>query len=273
MNTNRHGRWLVLPVCAVIACGIAATAAADGMVTKSDGNVIKVKALRWVEAQSAFSVVQTDGTTFMLPKASVEKIEMDKPAKFALAEKQMDSKQYGAAISSLESVVSEYAKQGWDEQAACRLAEIYLRNNDGKKAVMTMEAVVRGVPKSELSADAQLMYWKALLSQGVGSTAKLKAELDEAIAGGQRELVAAAYVARGGMNHVNGQREAALLDYLRVVVLFENVKSLQPEALFKAAALLDEMKDRGERGNLLRKMIIDKYSDSPYVEQARAKSM
>lgn len=270
-NVKSNGRRLVILLSIVFACGIVAMARADGTVTKTDGTLVKVKGLRWVEGQAAFNVVQADGSTFMLPKASIEKIEMDKPQKFALAESQINSKQLDAAIFSLESVVSEYAKQGWDVEAASQLAEIYLKKNDPKKAAAVMETVVRGVAKIELSADAQLMYWKALLGQGVGSTAKLKVELGEAIATGQRDIVAAAYVARGGMNHINNDKEAALLDYLRVVILFDNVRSIQPEALFKAAALLDEMKDRSGRGDILRRMLIDKYPESPYTAQARSK--
>ncbi|MEI6808762.1 MAG: hypothetical protein WCN95_08565 [bacterium] len=270
-NMKSNGSGLMTLLSIVFVCGTVVMASAESTVTKTDGTVVKVKALRWVEGQASFNVVQADGSTFMLPKASIEKIEMDKPPKFALAESQLNSKQFDAAIFSLESVVSEYAKQGWDVEAASQLAEIYLRKNDPKKAAAVMETVVRGVAKIELSADAQLMYWKALLGQGAGSMAKLKVELDEAIATGQRDIVAAAYIARGGMNHIKNDREAALLDYLRVVILFENVKSIQPEALFKAAALLDELKDRGGRGDILRRMLIDKYPESSYTTQARSK--
>lgn len=270
MKNNR--RWIMLLACIALAGLLVVPVQAESTISKTDGAVLRIKAARWIEAQNAFSVVMLDGSTFMLQKGLVDKIEMDKPQKFALAESQLRNQQYDAAIMSLEGVIAEYQKLGWDMDAASRVADVYLRiKKDPKKASIALEKVIRGLPKSEISAETQLMYWSSLLAQGTGSAGTLKKELDEAIASGQRDLVAAAYVARGTLNHVNGQREAAVLDYLRVIVLFENVKGVQPEALYRAAQVLDELKDRGSRGDLLRKKLIDQYPDSPFADDAKRK--
>lgn len=273
MNTGHGGRRVALLLCIVCSCGIVVpNVLAVSTITKTDGAVLKVSAVRWIESANAFSIVLASGATEQLQKGLVDKIEMDKPQKLVLAENQIRGKQYDAALLSLENVLLEYQKLGWDVEAACRIAEICLnKKNDPKRAAMALEKAMSGVPKSEISAEMQLLYWSSLLAQGAGSAATLKKELDDAIAGGSRELAAAAYVARGSLNAANKQREAALLDYLRVVILFENVKAVQPEALFKAAKLLDEMQDRMGRGDLLRRKLLDQYPDSSYADDARKK--
>ncbi|MEI6970886.1 MAG: hypothetical protein WCL44_05150 [bacterium] len=270
-NKNR-GRWVALLLCAAFGCAVAVGASAESTITKSDGTILKVKSARWVQGQNGFTIMLADGSSQMIPKAVIESIDMEKPQKLILAESQLRSQQYDAAIMALESVMAEYQRLGWDMIAAERVADVYTRvKKDPRKAVAALEKVLRDVPKADISAGTQLAYWNTLLAQGRGSDAILKKELDESIALGQRDLVAAAYVARGGLNQANGQREAALLDYLRVVILFENVKNIQPEALYRASSVLDEMKDKGGRGDILRRKLLELYPDSPYADEARKK--
>ena len=54
---------------------------------------------------------------------------------------------------------------------------------------------------------------------------------------------AAAVLMRAEMYRGQSQKEEALIDYLKVAVLFEDVAATHPEALFKAAEVLDEMRD------------------------------
>ncbi|EFK97486.1 hypothetical protein LDC_0474, partial [sediment metagenome] len=74
---------------------------------------------------------------------------------------------------------------------------------------------------------------------------------------------------RGNMNRQVGQKEAATLDYLRVVVLYENVKSVQPEALCKAAEMLEELRDA--RAETLRKKLVQEYKDSEWAAKLSGK--
>ncbi len=62
-----------------------------------------------------------------------------------------------------------------------------------------------------------------------------------------------------------GQKNEALLDYLRTVILYEKEASVRPEALFKAAGLLEELRD--PRAAELRKKLAEEYPNSPYVKK------
>jgi hypothetical protein len=74
---------------------------------------------------------------------------------------------------------------------------------------------------------------------------------------------------RGNMNRESGQKEVALLDYLRVVILFENIREVQPEALYKAAEILEELRD--PRADELRKKLVQEYKDSDYAAKLSGK--
>ena len=95
--------------------------------------------------------------------------------------------------------------------------------------------------------------------------ASLKKELDEVIATGPRDMASIALLARGDMLLAQGQKQDALYDYLRVRVLYQNVAELQPEALFKAAQMLEELRD--PRAADLRKTLVTEYRDSEYAKR------
>jgi outer membrane protein assembly factor BamD (BamD/ComL family) len=179
----------------------------------------------------------------------------------------MAARQFDAAIPVLDDLVTKYKMLMWDNEARKLLAMAYMGKNDAKKAAATLDEYFTMVPKAQVPADVQLIYWNALLAADRAST--LKKDLDEVIATGPREMAAAAQIMRGNMNRQAGQKEAATLDYLRVVVLYENVKSVQPEALFKAAEMLEELRDA--RAETLRKKLVQEYKDSEWAAKLSGK--
>ena len=68
---------------------------------------------------------------------------------------------------------------------------------------------------------------------------------------------------RANMNRQTGLKEAAFLDYMRVVTLYKDVKGLPPEALYKAAEILEETRD--PRADQLRKRLAAEYRDSEWA--------
>ena len=70
---------------------------------------------------------------------------------------------------------------------------------------------------------------------------------------------------RGDVFRAEGKREDAILDYMRVVLMFEEARSAQAEALFKAAQVLDEMRD--PRAEELKKKLVSLYPDSVYAKK------
>ena len=253
----------------ILAMAAGGAARAASTILKNDDTVINVKMARWVEADGVYSIVTTAGTSIQLGPNQIKEMDFDKPAKFGLAEEQFSNRQYDAALSSLDSVITEYRRMQWDVQARGMSAEILLKKNESKKAYAILEPLFApGSKAGAVPAEVQLLYWKVMLVSPE-RIAQLRKALEEAIGTGNRDTVAAAYLVRGTMNRGSGQREAAVMDYLRVVVLFENVRAAHSEAMYMASEVLDELKD--PRADELRRRLIEKYSDSDFAESARKK--
>lgn len=260
-----HVRWIVA---GALAMGVAALPArAADLIRLTNGKTIQAKDIQWRESEKAYRVTTPDGVTMPVPRAQVERLEIARPATFAQAESLVAGKQFGQAIPILDDIVTKYRMKVWDNEARKLLAQCHMAMNDPKKAAAVLDDYMASVPKADLDPATTLMYWRTLLAAGRGAT--LKKELDEVVAAGSRPMAAAAMVMRGNMNREAGQKEAAVIDYLRVVILFENVKAVQPEALFKAAELLEEMRDA--RADELRKKLIQEYRDSEYAAKLSGK--
>jgi len=265
MNTslgNRRLRLLAILNVAAL-CLLPAVKGLASTITKTDDTEIKIKSLRWNASERMFYLTRMDGSTTPLPKSSIKDMDIDEPPMWAVATQQLKAKNYDAALSALGSIASDYLMQGWDARARGLMAEIYTIKGDAKKAIIMIEEI----PKADRPPEANLAYWKALLQTDRGPA--LKKELEDTIASGSREMAAAAYLMRGELNRTTGQKEAAVLDFLRVVIMFENVKALQPEALFKAAKVLDDLRD--PRADELRTRLKTMYPGSIYANESKVK--
>ncbi len=266
-NKSRRARWAV--ACVLASCAtLQPVWAVDVIYLSNGGKPIQAQDIQWRESDQTYRVTTPDGLMLPISKAQVERLEIAKPPTLGQAEAMVAAKQYAAAIPILEDIVAKYKMKVWDNEARKMLAQAFMTMNDPKKAASVLEGYMSSVVKSEIPAELIMLYWKALMASG-GRGATLKKELDDVVATGTRSMAAAAMVMRANMNREAGQKETAVLDYLRVVILFENVKGVQPEALFKAAEMLEEMRD--PRADDLKKKLVQEYKDSEYAAKLSGK--
>lgn len=243
--------------------GLAGSVNAADSIRKSDGSVVTGLKIKWFPSRQEYQVEGADGTMVSVPGNEVESLQIAKPAEFDKAAQAFAAKQYAVAIPILEDIISRYKRLQWDGQASEMLARAYLATADFKKAVQVMSGVMEGAGK-DLATDAQYgVYWEALA--GARMNAVLKQSLSTAILGDSRPLAALALVKRGDMNKEEGKRDDAALDYLRSILMYEDIAASQPEALYKAAVLFDEMRD--PRAEDLKKRLRARYPDSPYARK------
>ncbi len=81
-------------------------------------------------------------------------------------------------------------------------------------------------------------------------------------------MIGLLYLMRGNLSLKAGDEEAALSDFLKVTILFQKNKAIQPEALYQAATLLDAARD--PRGDDLRKSLIRDYPGNEFAAKAAA---
>lgn len=258
---RRKNSMLRVGVVAVI-LGISGTLHADS-IKKTDGTEIKGLKIKWFPSRQEYQVDGADGTMISVPATDVDALDITKPEDFDKAVQACAAKQFDVAIPILEDLITRYKRLQWDGMASELLAKAYLGKGDFKKAAQVMSGIMEGTARNLVTDEQYGVYWTALA--GAQMNAVLKQSLTDAIGGDSRPLVALALVKRGDMSKADGKRDDAALDYLRSILMYDDVLAVQPEALFKAAQLFEEMRD--PRAEDLRKRLRAKYPDSPYARK------
>ena len=261
-------RAAALALLAFLASAPFANAQIEGKIQTKDKKVVAGK-IRWFPAKKVYTVVQVgqNGQTreIELTPDQVARISVPEPAKLKPAIAAVRSGKAAAAVPVLQEIVKTYAMLEWDERAARYLAEAQLASGDGPGAVATCEGLIKAKPSVAYIGDVAPVYWQALLK--TGKTAKLGDLITKAIAEGSREASAAALIMRGDMLMEKKETLNALKDgYLRVVILYENVKEVQPEALYKAAKAFDAL-NQNANAERMRSTLRTKYSQSEYARK------
>jgi tetratricopeptide (TPR) repeat protein len=189
----------------------------------------------------------------------------DKPADFDKARQLAAAKQYPDAEKILKDIIVRLAGLEWDIVARVVLGrEVYGPKGDTAAAVNVYEELFRVAPERKTDSQVMWAYREALL--GAKMYDKLLPQLNELVGAASRDDGARAYVMRGDLKAAQQQTEPAALDYLRAAILFENEDAVQPEALFKAAQMLEKLRDPKAAG--LYEKLKSKYPASPYAAKA-----
>ncbi len=238
-----------------------------GRITRKDGTQISGN-IRWMAQGKKYVVSQQlkDGksvsTDVLL--SEVSKVETPKPEKFDAAAKAVQAGKASAAIPVLEAIVAQYAMLGWDEPATRYLAQAKLASGDAAGAIKMCEAIIATKPDAAYLGEMAPTYWQALLK--TDKKAKLSELISKAISNGDRAASAAALVMRGDILMEQKEPMNALKDgYLRAVILYENVRAIQPEALYKAAKAFETLSQNGN-AEKLRTTLRTKYAQSEYAK-------
>jgi len=261
-------RAAALALLALLASAPFANAQIDGKIMTKDKKVVAGK-IRWFPAKRIYTVTQTgaNGQSFEseFTPDRIARIQVPEPAKLRPAIAAVRAGKASAAVPVLQEIVKTYAMLEWDEKAARYLAEAQLASGDAAGAAATCEGLIKAKPSIAYIGDVAPVYWQALLK--TGKTAKLGDLITKAIAEGGREASAAALIMRGDMLMEKKETLNALKDgYLRVVILYENVKEVQPEALYKAAKAFDAL-NQNANAERMRSTLRTKYSQSEYARK------
>lgn len=253
---------LIWAVTATVILGFPGAGHADKII-KTDGREVSGLKIKWFASRQEYQVDQADGSMLAVPADEVASLQITKPAEFDKAVQACAAKQFEVAIPILEDVISRYKRLQWDGLASELLAKAYLGKGDFKKAAQVLSGLMEGTAKALVTDDQYTLYWTALA--GAQMNAVLKQSLTEAIAGESRPLAAFALIKRGDMSKADGRRDDATLDYFRTILMYTDVAAAQPEALFKAAQIFEEMRDT--RAEELKKRLRANYPDSPYARK------
>lgn len=257
---------LVAAAAMLLLLGGFARAQVAGTITTTDRRTVQGQ-IRWLSAARKYVIMtaRPDGAQFEveLQPGQVASIAVPQPPALAAAIKEARGGNLRQAIPALEKIIRDYAMLQWDEPAARALAEAQMANNDPAAAAKACEVVTAMKPEAAYSGDLAVIYWQALLKSN--RSAKLSDLLVEAIAKGGQTASARALIMRGDLLMDKKQPRDALVDgYLRVVVLYENVREAQPEALYKAGKAFDAL-NQNPNAEKMRSKLRAQYPGSKYA--------
>jgi tetratricopeptide (TPR) repeat protein len=257
-------RWVVaMGMIGWTLAGVSAAMAANVMYLKN-GSTIQAKSIQWREGAQEYRVEDFKNTVMPIPLAQVQRLDVDKPVDFDRAKGMVEGGQAEAAVPILEKMVDEYRMRLWDNRARELLGKAYFQKRDYKKAGTILEELFKNALPGQITPELRRFYWETLMLIPERQST-LKKDIEATITSGSRDLAASAILMRAELYRNQGQKEDALVDYLKVAVLFEDVPAIHPEALYKAAEVLDEMRD--PRAAEMRKKLKAQYPGSSWAKK------
>lgn len=258
-----------IALAAILAAVAAASAFADevpGRITKAGVNGQQITGnILWKPVGKKYVITQKNGVEVEVPFDEVAKVEVVRPKELEGAVSAVKSGKYAAAIPVLEKIAKGYAMLQWDEPATRYLAEAYLATDRAADAAKACETIISLRPEAAYMGELAMQYWTALLQ--TGKTAKLDDLVQKAARSGERATAARALVMRGDMLSAEKKYKEALEDgYLRVVVLYKNVKEVQPEAIYKAMQAFEAIQ-QVPYAEKMRSILRSEYPSSDYARK------
>ena len=215
-------------------------------------------------------ILMTDAGNIPFQKGTYQQAFADEPAEFARCKQSVEAgRADDATIKTLQKIVSENRFLNWDIEAQKLLAKAYLAKGDGAAADAAYKTLYTFNP--ELQKDTEVAWGHRQAMLAAKQFASLRKSLDAVVAAGPRAEAARAQNMRGDISLAENKLEAAVMDYLRTAILYEDIKSplIQGEACFKAAQVLEQLRD--PRAKEMYKKCAEQYRQSPYAAKAQGK--
>lgn len=262
---NLAKTWLVGMVAATLLGVLSAPAASVVLLngTTLQGSSVRIKLDGTVVLRTA------DGATREFAKGQYKLAIADMPPEFTTAAQALAGKQYQGVIDTLEKVVGDLNGLEVDKQLRFAMARAYIGLGKPGEAVAQFDTLAKHYGADGLKdPKVAVEYASALLAAKQND--KLVGVIDEIVKNAPRNVAAKAQTMRGQMREQQGQLDAALMDYMRTVVFFDRETDAVPEALFRAAEVLEKKRD--PRAKMLYKRLADEYKDSPFAQKASGKA-
>ena len=221
--------------------------------------------IRWRPASRAYAV-RAGGITMDIPIADVIGVRLaQQPEGLERAVNMVREGQPAQAISNLQQIMNAYTMMGPDRIAGRWLAQAHLNMGQAGQAVSTIDQLLRNSPTARQDGELMGVYTDALIADG--QLAQAERALDDLIASGSRSAAATAQIKRGDIYVQRGDlREALISGFLRTIVLFQDVREAQPEALYKAIQAHTELNEH-QHAERWRTRLLSAFPNSEYARR------
>jgi len=278
MNTRHTIAFRAGRCCAAVLLALLVMRGTGAAQTQVMGQILKVGGVQWIPpkpgkirwkgASKVYAISDpTTSVTLEVALSEVARMNIVKPAALDKAISDVKGGRFSSAIGPLEAIVQEYRMLQHDVTAAEPLAIAYNNTKRYKDTATMIKRVQEDKPAHLITRGMVKQYWKSLLETDQYGT--LRNDIDKRIPNASRDVVAEAQNMRGDIDMKKGNPKAALLDgYLRTVVLFRDVKAVQPEAIYKAMLCFEKLGQDGQKEKM-RKKLLAEYPQTEYSRKVR----
>lgn len=245
----------------------AASAWAAPFVELPDGRRVEGSAIRALSNGDINLTTPAGVRTF--PRGSYRRAVAAKPAEFDQAVAALRANRHDDAIRLLEGIATRFRFLDWDVQALKLLPQALMAKGDAEEAVKAYDRLFQVAPGERQNSDVAWGQRNAMLK--AKQYPALLRQLDAVAASGSRPDAARAQIMRGDIHVAQNNLDLAVLDYLRTVLMFADVRDseIQGEAHFKAAQTLETLRD--PRARDIYRRLVENHGSSPFAAQARGK--
>ena len=225
--------------------------------------------IKWKVREKVYAITTANKVEIELAPANISELQIPKPKDLDAAIASVQQGNAASAIPVLERISSDYLMLQWDGLATRMLADAYVKTGQADKAIRVCEKVIASSPEAAYLGEMAPGYWQALLK--ANRVSKVEELLAKAIKTGDRGASANALTMRGDLIAASGDTKEitkkALRDgYLRVVTLYKNEKTAQPEALYKAAKCFEKL-GQSARADLMRTTLKSEFGSSEWARK------
>ena len=197
----------------------------------------------------------------LLDAPIAEKLGADRLA--WLAEFQFGQKLYDQAAQAANTLIAQNVDKGWKQTGWTLLGRVHRVKSERDPALHAFTQALETGASTSFGAEAALRLGELLTESGKFDEAAKRLN-DAALRASTPELLglrAHAYAGLARNAELKGDAEGALRYYMSVGILFDDA-TLVPEALHKAAALLDKL-GRSQEAQAMRDELRTRYPHSP----------
>lgn len=267
MKITKFACYIILTTAVLVGNPVFAVTV-PGEIIKKDGQ--RLRGNITYSASSRSYTIAVGNMTFTLQASDVSQVLTPKPKEIDVAVAKIRAGQYATAINELRVIMTEYRGLGWDNEAARWMLECYLKLKNPGEVERIYDQIRASDTNRELPEHLVRLYWDALIE--LKKFAKLEKEISLLIGASSRKLSALACIVRGDMRYKEGKLKEALVDgYLRVALLYKDIKDLQPEALKKCIKCFKEL-GQHSYSEKMRKILLAEFPQSKEAEEVKTES-
>lgn len=249
----------------VILAGV--SQAADKVILKNN-SVIEGRVIEEKDGLIVIELVGGKGT-MGIPGSDILKVIMEKPEAFRKAEEAFRKRKFGDAIRLYNEVISMCGMTEWGEKALMGLGRAYTETNKEDDACRVFRRLVSECKDPDIRCESRLILGRISRGRRMYDMAKsIYGEILEEECSGK--YLAEAQISLGEMCVAAEEYEEALLNFLRVVVVFYKQDEFVQKAMLRSGFCYEKLGDFVNAKRIYKELLRE-YPDGKHVGEAREK--